>query len=62
MDNLYLDAQGDNFGYAVFGEVIEGMEVVDKISQVQTGRKNRMADVPQKTVLIKSIKILENKE
>ena len=32
-------------------------EVVDKISQVQTGRKNRMADVPQKTVLIKSIKI-----
>lgn len=62
VDNLYLDAQGDNFGYAVFGEVIEGMEVVDKISQVQTGRKNRMADVPQKTVLIKSIKILENKE
>ena len=43
-------------GYAVFGKVVAGMDVVDKIKAVKTGRKNGMSDVPVDTVEIKSIK------
>jgi cyclophilin family peptidyl-prolyl cis-trans isomerase len=50
-DNAKLDAAGG--GYAVFGKVISGMEVVDKIAQVRTGF-NRMPDVPVETITIKS--------
>ena len=48
----------DGFGYAVFGKVTEGMNVVDKIVQVPTGYKMGMGDVPQTPVVIKSIKVL----
>lgn len=55
VDNDFLnfsspDAQG--FGYCVFGEVIEGMDVVDAIRSVQTGRKGPHADVPNDPVEI----------
>lgn len=52
-----LDHQSNNnYGYAVFGEVTKGMDVVDKIKGVATGSSGMHQDVPTKTVLIKSVK------
>lgn len=48
-------------GYAVFGKVIEGIDVVDKIAAVKTTRKDRYSDVPVETVLIKSAKVVPDK-
>jgi cyclophilin family peptidyl-prolyl cis-trans isomerase len=45
-------------GYAVFGKVIEGMDVVDKIAAVKTTLRNRMKDVPVEPVTINSASIL----
>lgn len=56
VDNEGLDASGGDFGYAVFGEVVEGMDVVDAISKVETGVKDGMRDVPSETVAIKNAK------
>jgi peptidyl-prolyl cis-trans isomerase A (cyclophilin A) len=51
-DNPMLDTYGG--GYAVFGKVTSGMEVVDKIAQAPTGFKAGMRDVPLETITIKS--------
>jgi len=53
-DNLFLDKARarDGVGYCVFGKVISGMDVVDKIKNVETGR----GDVPVKNVVIESIR------
>ena len=50
-DNLFLDAQGRRWGYAVFGRVTSGMQVVDKIAEVATGYQ----DKPKQPVVINSI-------
>ncbi len=50
-DNAFLDAQGSRWGYAVFGRVTLGMDVVDKIANVKTGG----ADKPVQAVIINSI-------
>ena len=57
-DNAFLDkAQArDGVGYAVFGKVIDGMDVVDKIAGVSTGRRGPHGDVPIDDVVIKSIR------
>jgi cyclophilin family peptidyl-prolyl cis-trans isomerase len=58
-DNAFLNHRGktpDAFGYAVFGKVTEGMDVVEKIEAVETGRKGPHDDVPVKPVVIKSIR------
>ena len=47
------------FGYAVFGKVISGMDVVDKIAATQTGMQKGFSDVPVKPVIIKSVKIVK---
>jgi peptidyl-prolyl cis-trans isomerase A (cyclophilin A) len=47
----------DGHGYAVFGEVIAGMDVVDKIRAVPTTSQNGMQDVPAKPVVIESIRL-----
>jgi peptidyl-prolyl cis-trans isomerase A (cyclophilin A) len=51
-DNDFLSQPRDGAGYAVFGRVTQGMDVVDKIKQVPTGVKNGMADVPKSPVTI----------
>jgi len=54
-DNAFLDYPGsDGWGYAVFGRVIAGMDVVDKIAAVPTGTKAGMGDVPVQNVSIVS--------
>jgi peptidyl-prolyl cis-trans isomerase A (cyclophilin A) len=55
-DNNFLDHGGRDFGYAVFGKVVDGMDVVDKIAQVETGMSRGHSDVPLAAVLIESIK------
>ncbi|MCS6924933.1 MAG: peptidylprolyl isomerase [Candidatus Binatia bacterium] len=59
-DNDFLDRDKaqDGVGYAVFGRVIEGMDVVRKIEQVPTGRRGMHADVPLEPVVIKSVTVI----
>lgn len=54
-DNAFLDHGVRDFGYAVFGKVVEGIEIVDKIAAVQT----RPGDVPVETVSILSMKVVK---
>ena len=57
VDNQRLDHKSeDRYGYAVFGEVVEGMDVVDKIRDVKTKTVGDYADVPEKVIVIKSIR------
>ena len=51
-DNKFLNAGERGAGYAVFGRVVEGMEVVDAIAQVETTTKGRYQDVPKEPVVI----------
>ena len=62
VDNLFLNHKGkqpDSFGYCVFGQVVEGMDVVDQIRTVKTGNKNGHSDVPVEPVYITSAKLIE---
>jgi peptidyl-prolyl cis-trans isomerase A (cyclophilin A) len=60
VDNANLNRPNpDGAGYAVFGKVVEGMDVVDKIKAVKTGVVKGFRDVPETPVLIKSVKILK---
>ncbi len=53
-DNTFLDHTPLNFGYAVFGQVTDGMDVVDQIAAVPTGHRGMHSDVPKETVFIES--------
>ena len=57
-DNDFLNNGARDFGYAVFATVVKGMDVVDRISDVSTGRQGGMGDVPLKPVMILSAKRL----
>jgi len=58
VDNPGLDyPKPDGAGYAVFGQVIAGLDVVDKIKAVPTGQKYGMADVPLTNVVIESVRV-----
>ncbi len=52
--------ENKNPGYAVFGRVIEGMDVVDAIAAVKTTTQKGMGDVPVEPVVIESAKIIQN--
>jgi len=59
-DNPGLDYPGrDGAGYAVFGQVTAGMDVVDKIKAAPTGQKYGMGDVPLTNVVIESVRVAE---
>lgn len=56
-DNHFLDHGARDFGYAVFARVVEGMDVVDKIASVETGRHGFHEDVPKEQVLINKVEL-----
>jgi len=57
-DNGFLDYPGqDGWGYCVFGKVVEGMDVVDKIKGVKTGRSGFHQDVPVEDVVIERAEV-----
>jgi cyclophilin family peptidyl-prolyl cis-trans isomerase len=64
-DNDFLNhrtsADPRGWGYAVFGKVTEGMDVVDKIAKVPTGNAGYYQDVPTTPVVIQSVKIISEK-
>jgi peptidyl-prolyl cis-trans isomerase A (cyclophilin A) len=53
-DNMFLNHGGRDFGYCVFGKVIDGEGVVDTIAESTTSTKSGMKDVPVETITIKS--------
>ncbi len=60
-DNGFLNYPGqDGWGYCVFGRVVDGMDVVDKIKGVQTGNASGHQDVPVEDVVIESVTIEED--
>ena len=62
-DNAFLNHSGENphgWGYCVFGEVIEGQEVVDAMKVVPTGRFGGHDDVPKEAIVIESAVMLED--
>ena len=61
VDNDFLDFKapmGQGWGYCVFGEVVEGMDVVDKIRAVRTGNKGFHQDVPVEDIIIEKAEIV----
>lgn len=64
-DNTMLDYTGEqdgrSWGYAVFGKVTQGMEVVDKIAKVATGDRAMHQKVPLEPVVIQSVKLIPDK-
>ena len=59
-DNDFLDYPGqDGWGYCVFAEVTEGMDVVDSIEQVTTGNTGGHGDVPEEPVIVEKAEIID---
>lgn len=60
VDNDYLNyrsADANGYGYCVFAEVVDGLDVIDKIKAVKTGRNGMHSDVPVEDVLISSVTV-----
>lgn len=63
VDNAFLDHRdksSQGYGYAVFGKVVEGMDVVDAIEKVRTGSVRGFADVPIEPVVIEKVTVVED--
>jgi cyclophilin family peptidyl-prolyl cis-trans isomerase len=65
-DNFNLDHTGENnartWGYAVFGKVSDGMDVVDQIRFMETVKKPPYSDVPKTAIIIESVEIISSTE
>jgi len=60
VDNRFLDYPSrDGWGYAVFGKVTQGLDVVQKIGKVPTGNFKGFQDVPQQPVTIESVRVIQ---
>jgi cyclophilin family peptidyl-prolyl cis-trans isomerase len=63
-DNAFLDHKSpeppENWGYAVFGKVVKGMDVVQKIAKLQTGSAQMHQNVPTVTVVIEEARVIES--
>lgn len=62
-DNDFLNHTGKNsqgWGYAVFGKITDGMDVIEKIKAVATGSKGGHQDVPLEDVIIESVQVVED--
>jgi peptidyl-prolyl cis-trans isomerase B (cyclophilin B) len=62
VDNDFLNFKSETvngWGYCVFAEVAEGMDVVDKIKAVSTGRSGMHQDVPKEDVIVTSVTVSE---
>jgi peptidyl-prolyl cis-trans isomerase B (cyclophilin B) len=58
-DNAFLNYPGqDGWGYAVFGKVTEGQDIVDQINNVKTSRSGMHADVPVDAVVIEKVEVV----
>ncbi len=61
-DNAFLDHKSEDmqgWGYAVFGKVVDGMDVVDKIEKVETGTTGFHQDVPKDAVILNKVTVVE---
>ncbi|MBI1304898.1 MAG: peptidyl-prolyl cis-trans isomerase [Phycisphaera sp.] len=61
-DNAFLDQPRDGAGYAVFGRVLAGMEVVDAIALVPRGARNGMRDWPTQDIVMEKVEVLTKDE
>ena len=60
-DNLALDPKPTRWGYTVFGQVIEGLDIVDEIGHRSTGNRDGMQDVPVEPVVIRKVSVLKTR-
>ena len=59
VDNSFLDHGDRDFGYAVFGEVTDGMDIVDEIASSETGSKMGHQDVPIEPIMITEVSFID---
>ncbi len=62
-DNEFLNFKSESpqgWGYAVFGKVVEGMDVVESMTSVETGQSGPHGDVPKEDIVIESAKVVSN--
>jgi peptidyl-prolyl cis-trans isomerase B (cyclophilin B) len=58
-NNAFLDYPGqDGWGYAVFGKVTEGQDIVDEINKVKTSRSGMHSDVPVEAIVIEKVEVV----
>lgn len=61
VDNSFLDFKSQTmqgWGYCVFGQVVDGLDVVDAIAKVATGNRNGHGDVPKEDILIERVEVI----